>query len=437
MTSWQPPYARTRSTPQLYDALLMKKRHQLGLPLEGAETLRDLPEKQQTELEEYYIEICREVGQLFLEEGDISGAWPYFRAIDEPKAVADALESWEPEDSGDDYDEELEARNEAIIDLALNQGAHPRRGFELVLEKYGVCRAITTYEHQFPHEAEVKAECASILVERLYNDLLEGIQYDVKSRDDGVLPEGADIRGLMQANRWLLEEHGYHVDMSHLQSVIRASIRLTSKKELDLALQMAEYGRHLPRDYQNPDLPPFDDFYTDYRIFLQALVGTGIDGAIRYFTQKVDNADPDEIGQHLPGEVLVYLLYRVGRYDEAIDAHRKYLSESFRTHVVAPLAHGAQRKIWQLRQAAGDGERTRRSAPLRRRLGEELSEDTVAPAPRAGGPRENCAAIEFIASAEDIVNHVSVHIREAENPAVVAVGELLVIESKEMENRRM
>ena len=36
---------------QLYDALLMKKRHQLGLPLEGTDSLRDLPEEVQTEIE--------------------------------------------------------------------------------------------------------------------------------------------------------------------------------------------------------------------------------------------------------------------------------------------------------------------------------------------------------------------------------------------------
>ena len=329
--------------PQLFDALLMKKRAALGLPLEGAENLRDLPEPTQAQLEEYYVTICRRVGGLFLDDGNIQAAWPYFRAIDEPQKVAETIAQWHPPEGDDDDGEETDV----VIDIALSQGAHPTRGFELVLSQYGVCRAVTTFEHQFPHGPDVKQKCARLLVDRIYADLLENLLYDVKRQagdvesqagdvesQEGV--EETDIRSLVFAHPELFEGHGYHIDISHLQSVVRFSTILEDREGLDKALQLCEYGRKIPRDFQSPDPPPFDDFYNDYRIFLQALLGTGVDGAVRYFTQKADRAEVDEDGKHFPAEVLIHLLYRVGRYDEAIDTHEKYLKDYRGPLSVAP-----------------------------------------------------------------------------------------------------
>ncbi len=337
-----------KKLPQLFEALLMKKRHALGLPLLGADTFRDLPESMQVEVEDYYVQVCREVGSLYLEEGDIAGSWPYFRAIDEPKKVAEALEGWQPPAAGAAQGscEAAGATTDAIIDIALNQGANPRRGYELVLSQYGVCRAITVLEHQFPHTGEIKDECAALLVRRLHRDLVESLRADIRNRE-GQAPSEDDVRKLIENRSWLFEDHGYHVDVSHLQSVIRVSAGLKQKELLELALQMAEYGRRLPRDFQSNDRPPFDDFYNDYRIFLQAISGVGIDGAVRYFTQKADRATPDDDGKHFPGEILVHLLFRVGRYQDAIAAHVKYLRRQEGPLTAAPTLH-------ELSRVAGD-----------------------------------------------------------------------------------
>jgi tetratricopeptide (TPR) repeat protein len=330
--------------PQLFEALLMKKRHALGLPLQGPDSLRDLPEPLQEELERCYVDVCRRVGGLFLERGDIVSAWPYFRAIDEPDRVKEALERWQPEarSASGGYDEAAESRKDAIFHIALNEGAHPTRGFELVLEHHGVCRAITTFEHQFPYSGEVREECGKKLVRRLYSDLRNNLEADVRSRG-GKVPDGAGIRALIEANPSLFEEHGYHIDVSHLQAVVRFSASLRAREELELALEMTEYGRRLPRDFQTGDVPPFDDFYSDYRIFLQALLGIGGDGAVRYFRQKADRVAPGEDGRHFPGEVYVHLLYRTGRYEEAIEAHRKYLSRSTQLSIAPSLLELSER----------------------------------------------------------------------------------------------
>jgi tetratricopeptide (TPR) repeat protein len=349
--------------PQLFEALLMKKRHELGLPLQGGDTLRDLPEDKQVEVENYYVEVCRTVGGLFLESGDIVAAWPYFRAIDEPKLVAEAIERWQPSSvaatGGPESYDAGGSLTDAIVDIALNQGAHARRGYELVLSQYGVCRAITVFEHQMPFTGEVKEECGVLLVNRLYHDLLESVRADVMSREsasgEGVPGEGAsgtagvgdDLRKLIESRPWLFSSHGYHVDVSHLQSVVRISLGLRSREALEKALQMTEYGRRLARDFQSPDRPPFTDFYNDYRIFLQALLGTGIDGAVRYYAQQAERASPDEEGRHFPGEVLVYLLYRVGRYRDAIDAYLKHLKSTRAPLSIAP-------SLLELCERAGD-----------------------------------------------------------------------------------
>jgi hypothetical protein len=363
-----------KKLPQLFEALLMKKRHELGLPLLGTDTFRDLPEATQRQVEDYYIEVCREIGGLYLEQGDISGAWPYFRAIDEPKKIAEAIDAWQPPVAGEASEtyETAGSKTDAIVDIALHQGANPRRGYELVLSQYGVCRAITVLEHQFPHAGDVKEECGGMLVRRLHRDLVESLRNDIRHRE-GAVPAESDVRVLIENRPWLFQDHGYHVDVSHLQSVIRASASFKNKDALELALQMTEYGRRLPRDFQMNDRPPFDDFYNDYRIFLQAIAGTGIDGAVRYFTQKADRASPDEDGKHFPGEVLVHLLYRVGRYKDAIEAHLKYLG-SYR----GPLS--AAPTLFELCELAGDYSKVLEQAKSR----EDLLQYTAALVKQAG-----------------------------------------------------
>ena len=337
-----------RKYPQLFEALLMRKRHALGLPLQGGDTFREIPEALQDEVEDYYVEVCRRIGSLYLADGDILSGWPYFRAIDEPALVASALEKWAP--PGPEAESPVPgsagASLDAIVDIALSQGANPRRGYELVLSQYGVCRAITILEHQFPHTGDVKETCGAMLVRRLHNDLVLSLAHDI-SRREGTSPPETDVKKLIESRPWLFENHGYHVDISHLQSVIRIAASLKDREALDRALQMTEYGRRLPRDFQQNDRAPFDDFYNDYRIFLQAMLGIGADGAVRYFTQKAERFQVDEEGKHFPGEVLVYLLDRLGRHGEAIAAHVKYLKD-----VRGPLS--AAPSLLELSSRAGD-----------------------------------------------------------------------------------
>src|SRR5215210_5586210 len=77
----------------LLDAMLLKARHELSLPLIQLGGLNDLPEPVRSQYEERYVTAIRTVGRRLLESGDIPAAWPYFRAIGEAEPVVAALEA--------------------------------------------------------------------------------------------------------------------------------------------------------------------------------------------------------------------------------------------------------------------------------------------------------------------------------------------------------
>ena len=116
----------------LFDALILKKRYEMELPLVPRGRLTDLPDNLQREFEEHYVEMCRTVGDLYLEEGNIPHAWLYLNTISEPQKVSDAINSI----SADDVSEE-------VIDVAFQQGANPKKGYEFILSRYGTSSAIT------------------------------------------------------------------------------------------------------------------------------------------------------------------------------------------------------------------------------------------------------------------------------------------------------
>src|SRR5688572_24667313 len=81
---------------ELFDARLMESRHRLGLPVILTASLDDLPEPERTEVEQAYLDACREVGNLLLAEGRIREAWMYLRPVGDKAAVAAALEKIPP-----------------------------------------------------------------------------------------------------------------------------------------------------------------------------------------------------------------------------------------------------------------------------------------------------------------------------------------------------
>src|SRR5262249_34500090 len=120
---------------KLFYAMLMRKRVAMGvspIPTAGA---TELTPAQQEEYEDAIPFSCPGVGGQALAEGNIPYAFNFFRMIGELQPVREAIEKYEP---GPDDDVQ------PVIDVAYQQAVHPKKGFDLVLDRYGICSAITT-----------------------------------------------------------------------------------------------------------------------------------------------------------------------------------------------------------------------------------------------------------------------------------------------------
>jgi hypothetical protein len=123
---------------------------------------------------------------------------------------------------------------------------------------------------------------------------------------------------------YLFADDSYHIDVSHLSSVVQMSVSLQPCAELDIARELCEYGRHLTGRFTNPGDPPFEDLYKSHAAYLAALAGNEVEENLNFFREQAANADPQTVGTY-PAEVLVNLLLRLQRPAEALDVARKHL----------------------------------------------------------------------------------------------------------------
>ncbi len=303
---------------KLFDSRLMQRKYELGLPVVKPASLTDVPEPLRKTVEETYISAAREAGELFLAAGDIPAAWMYYQVIREPQPVADAIEAL-PDTL--DY-----SRVEEILQVALHQGVHPVKGIQIMLKAHGTCSTITTFDQATSNLApEQRQACAKVMVRSLYHDLTESLQSSVQKRMP-FLTTGASLRELMSGRDWLFEAGNYHIDVSHLNSVVRFARTIEPPaEELDMALQLAEYGCKLDSQLQYGGEAPFDDFYPAHVKFFRVLLDKGRADALQYFQDRLDQ-EPDEADKPFLAYVLVDLLMRSEQLDPAVTLAAKYLS---------------------------------------------------------------------------------------------------------------
>lgn len=298
----------------LFYALLMKKRHELGVSPIPTGTNQDLPPDAHAAFEEGIRDAAQTVGNLFLKEGNIPHAWAYFRMLGETKPVADALEA---KKLGDDED------YHPIIDIAFHQGVLPRKGFDWIIEKYGTCSAITSLgggESPFP--PEVKNYCVRRLIQTLHRELTERLRIEIKNQQ-GFEPTAKTIAELVEGRDWLFVDDCYHIDLSHLSSVVQMSMQIDPCEEWKLARDLCAYGKKLSPRFQFPSDPPFENQYQDFDQYLSVLTGENVDGGLAHFRSKLERAE-DDMGT-FPAEVLINLLLRLDRPKEAVEVARKHL----------------------------------------------------------------------------------------------------------------
>ena len=302
----------------LFDALLMRRRQELGLPLIRPTSLKDVPAGLRDDFEKFYIDSAREVGGLLLADGQIPQAWNYFRAINETEPVARAIEAL-PADA---------AVEEPVVEIALFHGVAPIKGLEFFLKSHGTCSTITALDQQFGQMTPAnRASCARVMVRRIYEDLRSNVEHDVKRRLP-MTPPGGTLRELIAGREMLFADGNYHIDVSHLNSVVRFARMLEPHdSELDLALQLAQYGARLSPQYQYGGNAPFTDFYPAHIKYFQAMLNQNRDDALAWFHSQI-TGDPADTDTQVAAYVLVDLLIRLERPAEALDLAMQYLPDT-------------------------------------------------------------------------------------------------------------
>jgi hypothetical protein len=175
-------------------------------------------------------------------------------------------------------------------------------------------------------DGDNRQKAAAMIVQHLYDELSMTVKSEVERRMP--LPPSAKeptLRELIMGREWLFQEGNYHIDVSHLNSVVRFARFLDpGTPELEQAAQLAEYGCNLDTQFQYPGEAPFEEFYPSHQHFLNVLLGRNVDESMAYFQQKLD-AEPDEPDQQMIAYVMVDLLMRCGLIDQAMEVAEKHL----------------------------------------------------------------------------------------------------------------
>jgi hypothetical protein len=170
-------------------------------------------------------------------------------------------------------------------------------------------------------------------VRALHEQLKERVRADLEARGLPA-PEAATIPQLIEGRPELFGEDAYHIDTSHLSSVVQMSTHLTPGPELGLARELCEYGRHLSPGLQGNNDPPFDDNYADFLAYLNVIAGVDVDANLTRFREKADREIAE--GVTYPAQVYVNLLIKANRLNDALAAAKKYLSDEDERNLICP-----------------------------------------------------------------------------------------------------
>ncbi|HEX4608630.1 MAG TPA: hypothetical protein VH092_10540 [Urbifossiella sp.] len=319
----------------LFYALLLKKRVELGVSPFPTGPATELPPHTHEPYEDAIRSAAREVGRLALDRGDLPKAWTFYRLINEPEPVKLAIENFQPGPETDIY---------PVIEIAWQGGLYPKKGFDLILDRHGVCSAITTVSGaDLNQNPDLRDYCVGRLVRALYDQLAERLRGDLAGRGTPARA-GATVREMVEGHPELFAEDAYHIDTSHLSSVCQMALYLPPGEENRLARELCEYGERL-----SPNLrggggdAPFEEGYADFRAYLDAVAGVDADANLTRFRDKA--ARESELGASYAAQVYVNLLVKLGRVREALAAAREFLAGEDERNLICPGAADLARRL--------------------------------------------------------------------------------------------
>jgi hypothetical protein len=316
----------------LFDLRLLESRIALGLPpmgeLRGEGDQGDIDSAVRDQLDERSLAACREIGWPLLDEGQVAAAWMYLRAAAAPAEVSERLAAMATDilAAGDhSVAADGSTQLEEIIHLALWEGLDPALGIDLMIRTHGTCNSITAYEQAVSRlPARRQAPAAGVLVHHLHREVADALMADLAQRGAAGTAGDASVASIIPLLDLLREVGGpddasIHVDVSHLQSVLRIARVCTDRDVIREAWELACYACRLPAEVVYPGEPPFEDVGESSRLFFGAQLGHEVDRAIGFFRRSAARARIEESGT-LPADTLVLLLTRLGRPAEALHA---------------------------------------------------------------------------------------------------------------------
>jgi hypothetical protein len=300
-------------------ALLLKKRVEMGISPFPTGSQEDFPQSLHDEYEQTIRQAGQKVAQEFIKAGNLHRAYTYLNMLGELKTLTEHFENAPPPD---------EANIQSYIEVALYRNIHPFKGFSVLLDRYGICNAVTAFSsHDFASHNSAKQECIKLLVRSLHQQLKERLTNDLESRGFS-WPEGATIAQTIQKHPELMDEGAYHVDTSHLSNICSFALELDPCPEQLLAIDLCAYGEKLGPGFQTENDPPFENMYRDYGILIRTLAGIDVENGVTHFRNKIEPAMAE--GNTLPAEVYVNLLTKLNRTQEACEVAKKYLAKENR-----------------------------------------------------------------------------------------------------------
>ena len=310
---------------ELFEALKMRLRTNLGLNPAQAEREEPLDEENETKMERGLLDACRHVGERLIRQGKVREGWMYLRPVGDREFAAKAMQAVEPNDENVDE----------LLEILLHEGVDVGRGYALSLEQMGTCNSITMFESSLAARPRSDQQiAANLLVRHVHAELIGNLKRDIAQREEKE-PEENTAEELIKSRPDMLRDGSYHMDTSHLASTIRFARVLDDPDVLGLALDIAIYGRQLHPQYQYPGEEPFLDLYPASCAFFRALLGQQVEAGIRYFMQKADSVDQEQFGT-VAVEVLIDLMSRCGKHEEALAAYKKRMPKDARSLGIAP-----------------------------------------------------------------------------------------------------
>lgn len=311
---------------RLFEIRKIEARLDLGLP--PLPSGNDAEGAIRERLDEKLLAACRETAALWVSAGNLPAAWPYLEPL-EDRAWVRALIRQVPIDPNS---------LDGVVEYALHRGGDPEYGYELVLNYFGTCNAITVFDSISPYLSRpIREGLAAQLVAHFFREWAKnwGLgwneeQFSESQSIDSVIqkfnavgPSDDQIRGVPC------------VDATHLHSVTRIGRVVREPIGLQKLLVLCRYGATLGDAFQYPGRPPFQSHFTDSAIFYQALLGSEVEQAIDHFRRKIEASfgSEDELEVR---EIVFDWLVRIGRTASACDVVIDYAKDDFGELGIAP-----------------------------------------------------------------------------------------------------